>query len=238
MEHKAFFNWSSGKDSALALYQLRLDGNPDPGLLLTTISGKYQRISMHGLRRSLLEAQANALGIPLEVIELPENPSMEDYRRKMDVEMRALKEKGFATTYFGDIFLEDLKTYRENMLFPLGFEVRFPIWKEDTRTLLLRFIEKGFKAIVVSVNANLLDKSFCGRLLDHSFLGDLPPNVDPCGENGEFHTFCFDGPIFQYPLLYEKGELVYNTYPAPRGNDGKAKPDYGFWFCDLHPKKY
>ncbi len=236
MEHKAFFNWSSGKDSALALHVLQSQ-NTNVDLLVTTISSTYQRVTMHGLNRNLLEAQAKALGIPLQLIALPDNPSMEDYGKLMDAELRALKTKGFITTYFGDIFLEDLKTYRENMLIPLGFEVRFPLWKQDTRTLMLRFVEEGFKAVVICVNAEVLDKSFCGRLVNHSFLEDLPSHVDPCGENGEFHTFCFDGPIFQHPVPYIKGELVYKTYPEPKGNDGKAKSDYGFWFCDLYPKR-
>ena len=127
-------------------------------------------------------------------------------------------------------FLEDLKTYRENMLHPMGFEVVFPLWKKDTRQLVRDFINLGFKAVVICTNAQVLDKSFCGRMIDPSFLDDLPPNVDPCGENGEFHTFCFDGPIFRWPVPFRKGDLVYKTYPAP----GLKEAEYGFWYCDLH----
>ena len=232
MSNKAFFNWSSGKDSSLALQEVQ-DKGFTVDLLLTAINGKYQRVSMHGLHRDLLEAQARALGLPLEVIELPENPSMETYQKLMDDRLQNLRERGFDTTYFGDIFLEDLKTYRENMLHPLGFEVNFPLWKKDTRELLLRFIDEGFKAIVVCCNAQVLSKSFCGRLLDHDFLKELPENVDPCGENGEFHTFCFDGPIFHRPVHFFKGDVFYKTYPAPKTGDGRQGDDFGFWFCDV-----
>ena len=234
MDKKAFFNWSSGKDSAMALYSLKMEGKQKVDLLLTAVNQKYQRVSMHGLHRNLLEAQAKSLGLPLEILELPENPSMEDYGRLMNERMLALKGRGFTATYFGDIFLEDLKAYRESMLQPLGFKVIFPLWKKDTKKLMQEFIRFKFKAIVVSVNAQVLDKSFCGRLIDESFLEDLPTNVDPCGENGEFHTFCFDGPIFQRPVPYRNGDVVYKTYPAPKTEKNKGITEYGFWFCDLH----
>lgn len=216
----------------MALHLLK-SGNTDVDLLVTTISSKFQRVSMHGLHRSLLEAQAASVGVPLTVIELPDNPSMESYGAIMGEELAMLRKKGFATCYFGDIFLEDLKTYRENMLHPLGYEVIFPLWKRDTRQLMKDFIRKGFKAIVVSVNAQVLDQSFCGRFIDESFLEDLPTNVDPCGENGEFHTFCFDGPIFQWPVSFEKGDMVYKTYRAPKTENNKGVSEYGFWYCDL-----
>ncbi len=231
-DEKAFLNWSSGKDAAMALHAVQNGKKSQIDLLLTTISARYQRVSMHGLRRSLLEAQAVALGIPLTVIELPEHPSMEAYGLVMREQLSVLKKEGFTISYFGDIFLEDLRTYRENMLHPMGFKVVFPLWKKDTRQLLLDMINMGLKAIVVSVNAQVLDKSFCGRIVDTSFLEDLPATVDPCGENGEFHTFCFDSPLFQWPVAFRKGDIVYKTYPAPK-TEQASNPEYGFWYCDL-----
>ncbi|UOY07001.1 diphthine--ammonia ligase [Muricauda sp. SCSIO 64092] len=232
---KAFFNWSSGKDAAMALHMVQKEGK-EVDLLVTTISQKYQRVSMHGLHRSLLEAQAASLGIPLEVIELPENPTMEAYGTTMGERLTLLQNQGYAHSYFGDIFLEDLKVYREQMLHPLGFKAVFPLWKKDTRQLLLDFIDLGMRAIVICVNAQVLDKSFCGRVIDRSFLDDLPSNVDSCGENGEFHTFCFDGPLFQWPIAFTKGEIVYKTYPAPKTEQNTDVSEYGFWYCDLHLK--
>ncbi|MEM6540832.1 MAG: ATP-binding protein [Bacteroidota bacterium] len=227
-------NWSSGKDAAMALHIVQNSTHSQIDLLLTTISAAHQRVSMHGLRRSLLEAQATALTIPLQVIELPENPSMDTYGRIMTEQLSLLSAKGFSTTYFGDIFLEDLRSYREDMLRPFGFEVIFPLWNKDTRQLLREIIASGLKAIVVAVNAQVLDKSFCGRIIDIAFLEDLPPEVDPCGENGEFHTFCFDGPLFKYPIAIKKEAIVYRTYPAPKTDTGEPQQAYGFWFCDLY----
>ena len=218
----------------MALYSVQEARKNRVSLLLTTINTNYQRVSMHGLRRSLLEAQAKSIGIPLEVVEMPEKVTMETYGDIMQERLTSLKQRGYDTTYFGDIFLEDLKTYRENMLHPLGFKTIFPLWKRDTRQLLLDFIHSNFKAVVVCVNAQVLDKSFCGRLIDQSFLEDLPPNVDPCGENGEFHTFCFDGPIFKRPVPFGKGDIVYKTYPAPKTEKDQEISEYGFWYCDLY----
>ncbi|MEO0571755.1 MAG: diphthine--ammonia ligase [Bacteroidota bacterium] len=228
---KAFINWSSGKDATMALHTIQT--NKRVSLLLTAISEQYQRVTMHGLHRSLLEAQSTSLGIPLEVVELPSNPTMEVYEKTMMDKLSKLRKEGYDTSYFGDIFLEDLKTYRENLFHPLGFETRFPLWKKDTRQLLLDFIAKGFKAIVVAVDAQELDKSFCGRLIDQQFLEDLPDHVDPCGENGEFHTFCFDGPIFHTPIAFSKGALLYKTYPSPKAPETHQNQVYGSWYCDL-----
>ncbi len=230
---KTFFNWSSGKDAAMALHFLQEEKNLAVELLLTTINVKYDRVTMHGLHRSILEEQARAIGIPLEVMELDESPSMEDYHHLMTEKLMALKARGYTHTAFGDIFLEDLKNYRETMLAPMGIKAIFPLWKKDSKRLLLDFIGKGFKAIVICCNAALLPKSFCGRLIDYDFLSDLPKNVDPCGENGEFHTFCFDGPIFKKPVHFSKGKIIYRTYPAPQSEEGSIPQEYGFWYCDL-----
>lgn len=235
---KAYLNWSGGKDSALALYYAKQDSSLDVAALFTSINAVHQRITMHGVRRALLEQQAAALGLPLYTAALPEQPSMEVYNTIMAESVAALKAEGFEGAVFGDIFLEDLRQYREQELAAQNITAHFPLWGLDTTALMYHFISAGFKAIVVCVNGALLDKSFCGRLLDASFLADLPPGVDPCGERGEYHSFVFDGPIFQQPVGHRKGEMVTRSYPAPQTGDacfGAAAPDYPFYFCDLEP---
>jgi uncharacterized protein (TIGR00290 family) len=234
MSHKTYFNWSTGKDSSLALHYLLQDDRYQIAQLLTSVNSHHNRISMHGLRRSLLEIQAKSIGIPLTTIELPEEPSMETYNSIMSNKMSELRAEGFTHTAFGDIFLEDLRKYREEKLNELNIKALFPLWKRNTTELMTEFLGLGFKTIVVCINEAVLDKSFVGRVIDQKFLEDLPSTVDPCGENGEFHTFCFDGPIFSKPVEFEIGEIVHKTYPSPKKD---SKNDlYGFWFCDLIPK--
>jgi uncharacterized protein (TIGR00290 family) len=228
LRHKTYFNWSSGKDSALALYRLLQEEAYSVDYLLTAVNAVHDRVSMHGLRRELLQQQLDAIGIPSGTIELPETPSNEDYEQLMRKQLLPLKAAGFTHAGFGDIFLEDLRRYREEQLARLELQAVFPLWKQDTRQLLQDFIDTGFKTIVVCVNAALLDRSFAGRVIDESFLRDLPPGVDPCGENGEFHTFCFDGPLLKRPVVFEIGETVYREYTTERSS-------HGFWFCDLLP---
>ncbi len=230
MSKKTYLNWSSGKDASMALYFLQEKSGFSVDLLLTSMNGYHNRVSMHGLRRELLERQVRALGIKMETIELPEEPSMEEYTQIMEKKVFCLKERGYEFAAFGDIFLEDLKRYREEQLVKLSMKSIFPLWQKNTTELLKDFIRKGFKAIVVTVNADLLDKSFAGRIIDENFISDLPDNVDPCGENGEFHTFCFDGPIFNYPVKFQIGEKVYRGYNSPNGEKGEK---IGFWYCDL-----
>lgn len=228
---KIFFNWSTGKDSALALHYLLEGGQYDVAHLITSVNAHYDRVSMHGLRRALLDKQVEALGIPYSTIELPEMPSMEEYEVKMEEALQPLVDSGLTTTAFGDIFLEDLRKYREDQLEKMGIKAVFPLWKRNTLELAHEFIEKGFKATVVCAKAEYMDESFVGRDFDKSFLEALPPEVDPCGENGEFHTFCYDGPIFDQPISFEIGEKIYRAYKAPN-NEQNAK-DMGFWYCDL-----
>jgi uncharacterized protein (TIGR00290 family) len=227
---QAYMNWSGGKDSALCLYKILQGGKYNVSHLLTSVNAAHNRISMHGVRRSLLEAQAKAIGIPLQTIELPEQPGMEEYEAQMAGNVLQLKQAGCTHAIFGDIFLEDLKLYREQKLQQLGIECIFPLWKIDTTLLVKEFIKLGFKSIIVCVNDNYLDKSFCGRVIDEDFLNDLPANVDPCGENGEFHSFVFEAPIFKHPIPITKGEIVYKQYDAPN-TAGSDK--YGFYFCDI-----
>ncbi|MEO8238155.1 MAG: diphthine--ammonia ligase [Flavobacterium sp.] len=238
---KALFNWSSGKDSALALYKILQNPEFKIECLLTSVNQQFQRISMHGVRVELLEAQAKSIGLPLKIMQVPEMPTMEVYENVMTKTLTELKEQGITQSVFGDIFLEDLRKYREDKLAQIGFEGVFPIWKIPTKDLIHEFINLGFKTIVVCVNERFLDKSFVGRIIDESFINDLPENVDVCGENGEFHTFSFDGPIFSEPINFEVGEIVYRKYEKPKTESTNTACDtnetdafdYGFWYIDL-----
>ncbi len=237
---KAYMNWSGGKDSSLALYHILKDKNYQVKKLLTNINNEFRRISMHGVREELLDQQAKAIGIPLQKLFLDDQPSMIEYEKRMMGMINQLQEEGFTRSVFGDIFLEDLKKYRETQLAKASMNAVFPLWKRDTTELIHEFIGLGFKAIIVCINEKYLDKSFCGRIVDQSFIADLPENVDVCGENGEFHTFVSDGPIFKYPVAFKKGERVYRKYIAPKEQDDncfKSSPaeNYGFYFTDLHP---
>tara|TARA_R110002049_G_scaffold3795_3_gene27506 strand:+ start:38840 stop:39559 length:720 start_codon:yes stop_codon:yes gene_type:complete len=237
-KHKTYFNWSSGKDSALALYHLLQDENYAVDELITTINSHFNRVSMHGLRKELLIAQTDALNIKANLIELPEMPSMAIYEQKMLQTVSRLKNKGFTHSAFGDIFLEDLRIYRENQLDKQGFKAVFPLWKRNTKALLNEFLDLGFKTIIVCANSKYFNEDFVGTVIDKNFIDKLPEGVDPCGENGEFHTFCFDGPIFKNPIEFTIGEKVYREYDNPKTNDSVCKSDdekYGVWYCDLVP---
>lgn len=226
-------NWSGGKDACLSLYRLSREGGPPVTRLLTTVAESSRRVSMHGVREVLLREQALSLGLPLEVVYLPEHADMETYDNLMAARLEAFRAEGITGAVFGDIFLEDLRVYREQRLGEADLQAVFPLWGEDTVTLAHLFLGAGFKAVVTAVNAAVLDESFAGRAFDDAFLSDLPPNVDPCGENGEFHSFVYDGPLFSRPVAYRKGGVVERGYPAPReGVDGW---DTRFFFCDLLP---
>lgn len=240
MAYKSFFNWSGGKDSSLALYHALNNPNYSVKKLLTHVNSQYRRISMHGVREELVEQQADSIGIPLQKLVLPDQPSMTEYEEQMIKMMKQLQEEKFTHSVFGDIFLEDLKTYRESQLAKANMSAVFPLWQRDTAELIDEFIDLGFKTIVVCVKAELLDQSFAGRIIDKDFLKDLPGNIDVCGENGEFHTFVFDGPIFKKPVSYKIGEKVFRQYKAPanaKDNCFISQPltpsSVGFWFCDL-----
>lgn len=193
---------------------------------------------MHGVRVELLEAQAKSIGIPLHKAMVPEVPTMEEYDRLMHQVMRSFHMEGVAASIYGDIFLEDLRRYREKRLEEVGMEGLFPLWKRNTCEVVREFIDKGFQAVIVCVNEKYLDGSFVGRMLDASFLNDIPPTVDPCGENGEYHSFVFDGPIFSLPVRWRYGEKVRREYKPStnRGCDPRSmETDVAFWYCDLIP---
>ncbi|MBI3510260.1 MAG: diphthine--ammonia ligase [Bacteroidetes bacterium] len=235
-------NWSGGKDSSLCLHKIFTEGKYDVNYLLTSVNIAHQRISMHGVRIELLKQQADSIGIPLKLIELPEQPGMAEYEMEMEKKINEISNEGIHHSIFGDIFLEDLKVYRENKLRPLGIDCVFPLWKISTKKLMQEFLDLGFKSIIVCVNEKFLDRSFCGRMIDQSFVNDLPESVDPCGENGEYHSFVFDGPIFKKPIPFSKGEIVYREYAKPKEDKNDhyktvcvEEKNYGFYFCDLMP---
>jgi uncharacterized protein (TIGR00290 family) len=214
---RALVSWSGGKDSALALHALRGDPRVVVDGLLTTVTDGYDRISMHGVRIELLAAQAAAVGLPVETARIPTACTNEGYEAVMRDALGAYAARGGEAVAFGDLFLEDVRAYRERLLAPLPLAPRFPLWGLDTRALAERFVALGFRAVLVCVDPRQLDASFCGRELDASLLAALPPGCDPCGENGEFHTFVYDGPIFARPVPIEAGEVVERD---------------GFWFAD------
>ena len=221
-KEKVLFTWSGGKDSALALYELKKSEKYEITALLTTFSKEYDRSSMHGVRRVLLEKQAKSLGLAQEEVFISKSSSNDEYEREMRKVLLKYKTRGIESVAFGDIFLEDLKKYRETNLSKIGMRAVFPVWKQDTKELAYRFIDSGFKAIVTCVDTKFLPANFAGRNFDKSFLADLGPKVDPSGENGEFHTFVYDGPIFREPVLFDKGEIVLR--------------DNRFYYCNLISK--
>ena len=238
---KTYINCSSGKDAALSLYLLQNVKDYKIEKLVTTINSEVDRVSMHGLRKELLLQQVESIGIPLKLIELSGTVSMEEYNSVMTAAVTQLKSEGYTHSIFGDIFLEDLRKYRKDQLNEIRIESVFPLWKKNTKELILEFIDLGFKAITVCVNAKVLDKSFCGREVDLEFIKSLPTNVDPCGEQGEFHTFVYDGPNFKDPVKFDIGEIIERKYTASRKDKDcfKDKPqswDTAFWYCVLIPK--
>lgn len=205
-------SWSGGKDSALALHALRRDPRYEVVGLLTTIAAEYGRVSHHGVREALLERQAEAVDAPLDKLYLPSNFGQpctnEQYAELVGEKLRSHLRRGVSLVAHGDIFLEDLRAYRERNLAQINMHGLFPLWGRDTTELMHSFLRLGFKAALVCVDGKKLDSTFAGREIDQALLHDLPTGVDPCGENGEYHSFVYDGPIFDHPLAVEVGEVV------------------------------
>jgi len=219
---KVLFCWSGGKDSAMALYEIQKSKTYEIVALLTTITEEYDRVSMHGVRRLLVEQQAHSLGLPIREVFISKSSSNEEYEAKMRKVLSKFKQDGVSLVTFGDIFLEGVKKYREDNLSQLGMKGIFPIWGRNTAELIGSFITLGFQAVVTCIDAKALDKKFLGKKLDKQFVAELPPNVDLGGENGEFHTFVYDGPIFKQRIGYTLGESVLRD---------------SFYFCDLLPNE-
>lgn len=215
---RVLMSWSSGKDSAWALHEILQSGLVEVVGLLTTINQVHDRVAMHAVRRELLQAQARVLDLPLWEIPLPSPCSNAEYEALMSAAMQRARADGITQVAFGDLFLEDIRAYRAEKLAQLGIQPLFPLWKRPTRALAEQMIEGGLCAHITAVDPRQLDASFVGRAFDRSLLDDLPPSVDPCGENGEFHTFVTHAPCFRRSIDVHVGERVERD---------------GFWFCDL-----
>jgi uncharacterized protein (TIGR00290 family) len=222
MPYPIVLNWSSGKDATLACLELLRHQDYEVCELLTTINAEADRVFMHGTRESVLDQQAALMGLPLRKLKLPPAPTDAVYEDAMSEAFRELRSAGVRHAAYGDIFLDDLRAYREAQLAAAGFEGVFPLWKRDTTGLVHELEATGIQAIIVCVNAAVLDASFLGRTVNAALLQDLPAGVDPCGENGEYHTCVVEAPFFSKKLRYEVGETVYRSY-------GEA----GFYFLDL-----
>jgi uncharacterized protein (TIGR00290 family) len=233
----AVFCWSGGKDSSYALHKVITEGVYEVKYLLSTFNGVYNRLSMHGVREELIAAQAKSIGLPLLKVYVYEADNAE-YERQMDATLQIIKEQGINTVIYGDIFLEDLRQYRENKMVALQMQCVFPIWQVNTAWMVNDFVQQGFQSVICCINDGYLDAVWAGRIINASFIADLPDTVDPCGENGEFHSFCFDGPVFKTPIPITIGEKTYKPllikttdHPTPIKDVGTK----GFWFCDVLP---
>lgn len=210
MKTKILLSWSSGKDCAWTLHSLRRQPDIEIVGLLTTFNETNNRVAMHGVRMELVEKQAEAAGIPLWSMPLPFPCSNEEYEARMRVVIERAKQEGVTRVAFGDLFLEDIRTYRENMMAGTGIRPIFPIWcmRDETKTLAQEMLNNNLRAVLTTVDPKRVDPSFAGRMYSAGLLNDLPEGVDPCGENGEFHTFCFDAPIFAHPIPIRVGETI------------------------------
>ena len=204
----AWLSWSSGKDSAWALHEVRQNGNIEIAALLTTITEPFERVSMHGVRLSLLEAQAASVGLPLVKVPIPFPCSNEQYATRMKAAMERALSEGISAMIFGDLYLEDVRRYREENLRPLGMQALFPLWGMETKQLAERMIDAGLHAIVTCLDPRKVPRELAGRPFDRNFLAALPPGVDPCAERGEFHTVAIAGPMFSHPITVAIGETV------------------------------
>jgi uncharacterized protein (TIGR00290 family) len=215
--------WSGGKDSAMTLYELRMTDAYAVSALVTTVTQEYDRISVHGVRRELLEIQAHSLGLAVHTAVIPAACDNASYEAAMVEVLGAEKTTGATVVAAGDIFLQDVRAYRERLIARAGLRATFPIWGRSSAELASQVISLGFKAVLTCIDKQVLDASFSGRDFDADLLADLPPNIDPCGENGEFHTFVYDGPIFARPVGLDRGDVVIR--------------DERFCFCDLVPRR-
>ena len=231
---KTVLNWSSGKDAAMAYHILSMNDGYEVTHLLTTVNSEHSRIVMHGIKEELLDAQAAAMALSVKKIYLPASTQDELYKKAMQQVLNELKQEGVKASAFGDIFLEDLRNYREQQLQTVDIQAVFPLWKIDTVELVKAIEHAGIEAILVCVNEKFLGKEFLGRKVGRDLLNDLPAGADPCGENGEFHTFVYNAPFFRAPVPISLGEIVYKQY-MPASND-KDKWDTGFYFLDVNKK--
>lgn len=220
MDEDIVVSWSGGKDSALALDAVVRAGRFGVASLVTTVAEGEERVQIQNVRRELIERQAEALGLPLRCVYIRKGASNSEYEERLAAALADFRDAGVRRVAFGDLFLEDIREYRERLLARLGMKGLYPLWGRDTRGLLEEFVGRGFKAVVTSACARALGEAFAGAEVDRAFVESLPPGVDPCGENGEFHTFVYDGPLFARPVSFARGGLT---------------TEEGFHFRDLLP---
>jgi uncharacterized protein (TIGR00290 family) len=220
MKRRAWMSWSSGKDSAYALAVARKQADVEIVALLTTVTETFGRVSMHGVREELLHAQAAATGLPLVQVQIPSPCTNAEYEERMSAALSGALSSGVDTVLFGDLFLADIRAYREERLGHIGMRAEFPLWKRDTRALAHEMIEAGVRAVLTCVDPKQVPRELAGREFDAALLADLPPGADPCGENGEFHTFVYAGAALREPIALRRGDVVERD---------------GFVFADLLP---
>ncbi|MFZ6008989.1 MAG: ATP-binding protein [Bacteroidota bacterium] len=233
---KITISWSGGKDSAFALYKILLSGEYDVASLHTVINKQTGRVSMHGLREDLIRRQTEVLGIPWIKIDLESADDHATYKKTMHAFYKQCADRGISEIGFGDIFLEDLRQFRLSLLEPFGLCAAFPLWKQDTKMLIDDFRNVGFKTLICAADAKHFSRDALGETIDEMWLKALPSTVDPCGENGEFHTFVYDGPIFKKPVLYALGDVVQKVYSFQKVTDDGTveKIESAFWFQEIH----
>ena len=227
---KAVFNWSGGKDSALALYRILQEERFEVVALLTTVSAENGESTMHAIPEGLLRRQAERIGIPLHVVRVGAGSGAEGYDAAMERAVEHFRRGGVTHFVFGDIFLEDVRRYRESRLERCGIEVVEPLWGVASHEAVEEFLKRGFRTVVVTVEERL-GRERVGRVIDDRFVWELPEGVDCCGENGEYHTFCFDGPIFSEPVPFTLGETLYRSFEVKLDNGDVRR--YGYWFAGL-----
>ncbi|MEI6234326.1 MAG: diphthine--ammonia ligase [Planctomycetota bacterium] len=244
-KQRVLFCWSGGKDSALCLHRVLASGRFEVVALLTTLNAHYRRVSMHGIREEVLEIQAQRIGLPLEKMFVSQSSTNEEYADNMRAILLRYKALGVEHVIYGDIFLEDLRRWREDNLAQVGMKGVFPLWQNDTKQLVSEFVELGFRAVLCCVNDAYLGQDHVGRELNSEFIASLPLDVDACGENGEYHSFVYAGPIFREPLAIQVGEIVYrplelphsgassSVCPPPSATLQQRPQTKGFWFCDV-----
>lgn len=234
---KVIFSWSGGKDSSLCLYYILKQREYEVVSLLTSVNGNNKRVSLHGVHQDLILAQANALNIPIEFIYVYEG-SNEEYEKQMENSLLQFKSKGIDTVIFGDIFLEDLRLYREQQLAKVEMKAEFPLWGKNTNVLVKQFIDLNFESVICCINDAYLTKDDVGKIINSEFIKTLPSDVDPCGENGEFHSYCYNAPMFSSKINITQVEKIHKPlakeYQLPDKNDKVTK---GFWYSELQLNK-
>lgn len=228
---KAIFNWSGGKDSALALYKIMQDESYEVVSLLTTVNSRRGRSTMHDIPISLLMKQAASIGLPLHVVDLTPEGDMADYETAMHDAIEYFLAQGADHFVFGDIFLHDVRSYRETQLAPYGVTVVEPLWDKTSEQIMDEFLESGLQTMIVTITEGTVSEKLIGRVIDRELIESLPAGIDVCGENGEYHTFCYAGGMFREPVEFSLGEPVRQTFPV-KHDDGSTK-DYTYWFANI-----